>query len=59
MTPEDTNLQLFAGSFNLKRLIKKLTCFKGSLSCIDLTITNRNAYSRKTCILRGFRGKKC
>ena len=31
--------------------MKKPTCFKGSLSCTDLIITNRKAYFQKTCIL--------
>ena len=53
MSPEDKNSQLFADSFNLKHLIKKPTCFKGSPSCIDLIITNRKAYFKKTCILGG------
>ena len=44
-------MQLFADSFNLEHLIKKPTCFKGSASCIDLIITNRKAYFKKTCIL--------
>ena len=51
ITSEDKNLQLFADSFNLEHLIKKLACFKGSLSCIDLINTNRKAYFKKTCIL--------
>ena len=31
MTSEDKSLQLFADPFNLEYLIKKTTCFKGSL----------------------------
>ena len=51
MTPEDKNLQFFADSFDLEHLIKKSTCFKGSPSCIDLIITSKKAYLKKTCIL--------
>ena len=51
MTPEDKNLQLFADSFNLEYLIKKLTCFKGYPSCIDLIIANKKSYFKKTCVL--------
>ena len=32
-------------------LIKEPTCFKGSPSCIDLIITNRKPYFKKTCLI--------
>ena len=51
MTPEDKNMQLFSDSFNLENLIKEATCFKGSPSCIDLIITNRKPYCKKTCLI--------
>ena len=51
MTPEGKKLQLFPGYFNLEYLIKKPTCFKGSPSCINIIITNRKEYFKKTCIL--------
>ena len=43
MTPENTNLQNFAVSFDLEDLIHKATCFKALPSCIDLIITNRKS----------------
>ena len=51
MTPEDKNTQHFADSFNLENLIKEPTCFKGSPSCIDLIITNRKPYCKKSCLI--------
>ena len=51
MTPGDKNMQPFADSFNLENLIKEPTCFKGSPSCIDLIITNRKPYCKKTCLI--------
>ena len=57
MTSKDKNLQLFAGFFDLELLIKKPTCFKGSPSCIDLTITNR-AVSLKSQTLKAFPERK-
>ena len=57
MTAKDKNLQLFAGFFDLELLIKKPTCFKGSPSCIDLTITNR-AVSLKSQTLKAFPERK-
>ena len=51
MTPDDKNLQLFAGFFNLEHLIKKPTCFNRPPSCIDFFITNRKAYLKKACKL--------
>ena len=50
MTPEDKNLQHFTNTFSLEHLINETTCFKGSPSCIDLIITNRKSYFKKTCV---------
>ena len=50
MTPENTNLQHFADSFNLENRIHEATCFKGLPSCIDLIITNRKPYFKNTCV---------
>ena len=50
MTPENTNLQHFADSFNLENRIHEATCFKGLPSCIDLIITNRKPYFKNTCM---------
>ena len=43
INPEDKNLQHFVNTFSLEHLINEPTCFKGSLSCIDLIITNRKS----------------
>ena len=50
VTPEDKNLQHFTDTFSLEHLINEPTCFKGSRSCIDLIITNRKSYFKKTCV---------
>ena len=50
MTPENTNLQCFADSFNLEDLIHEATCFKGLPSYINLIITNRKPYFKNTCV---------
>ena len=42
INPEDKNLH-FVNTFSLEHLTNEPTCFKGSLSCIDLIITNRKS----------------
>ena len=49
INPEDKNLH-FVNTFSLEHLINEPTCFKGSLSCIDLIITNRKSYFKNTCV---------
>ena len=48
MTPKNKNLQKFLNSFNLECLITEPTCFKGDPSCIDLILTNRKNYHKKS-----------
>ena len=50
ITPEDKKLQYFTDAFSFDYLINEPTCFKGSLSCIDLIITNRKSYFKNTCV---------
>ena len=50
MISENTNLQHFTDSFNLKNLIHEATCFKGLPSCVDLVITNRKPYLKNNCV---------
>ena len=50
MSPEDKNFQHFTDTFSLEYLINQATCFKGNPSCIDLIITNRKSYFKKTCV---------
>ena len=50
MTPEDKTVQHFTDTFSFDYLINEPTCFKGSLSCIVLIITNRKSYLKNTCV---------
>ena len=52
MTPEDKNLELFPDSFVLEHMERKSTCFEGLPSYIDLIITNRKAYFKKSMYIR-------
>ena len=48
MEPKNPKLASFMHSFTLCNLIKSNTCFKGSGSCIDLILTNREYYFKHT-----------
>ena len=54
MTSADKNVQLFVDFLNLEHWIKNPTCFKGSPSCRDLIITNREAYLKKPMYIRNW-----
>ena len=57
MTADYYLLKTFAAFFNLEHLIKKTTCFKGSPSCVDLSIANR-VVSLKSKILKALPKRK-
>ena len=50
LKPHNKRLGYFLNSNNLVNLVKANTCFKGSSSCTDLTLTNRK-YSFKNITL--------
>ena len=54
MTIENKNLDLFMNVFSLESLIKTPSCFKANnpsfpCSCIDLIISNRKEFFKKSC----------
>ena len=43
MTPNNKNIQILT-LFDTENLIEVPTCFKGTLSCTALTLTNQNIF---------------
>ena len=49
------NIDRFCGSYSLKSLLKKPTCFKNTdyPTCIDLILTNRQSFQNSTIVGTG------